>query len=174
MEECIVRSNVTEYTRHLPVTLQRALVNPNELNNDMYEQSLPKQLAILEYIAKHLRSAEARRSWPMKTFPHNYLSEAQVQTLIDVAFGGVNADESSGAALVSQVPELSVAEFHELLQRNGQRLYQNDELDGAQQHGTDDDEEADAIRMCSSFINATCCPSNVHRIKENILGGVTE
>lgn len=115
----------------------------------MYETPLPDQLRLLGHIAKYLRTAEARRTWPVPSFRHNYLSADEAHALID----------AQNAALVSAVRKLSTAEFRQLMGENAKRYVEAAD-------GQMDDE---TVRSCADFINATCCPEQVERIKQTML-----
>lgn len=115
----------------------------------MYETPLPDQLRLLGHIAKYLRTTEARRTWPVPSFRHNYLSVDEAHALIDV----------QDAALVGAVRKLPASEFRQLMSENAARYVETTV-------GQMDDE---TVRSCADFINATCCPEQVERIKQTML-----
>lgn len=131
---------------------------------------LPKQLQLLDYIAKHLRSAEERLTWPMSTYQHNYLSETHVRNLISNEFGSSPIVDDA-KKLVRDVPKLMVVEYRKLMQRNAQRHRRQDiaanECSDVETGPVD--ASAEAIQRCARFINATCSLANVRQIKRSIL-----
>lgn len=152
IDECIVRINVTEYTRNMSNELRAALINPNELTNDMYGTAMSVQLELLERLAEYRQSAE---SWPVPSMEHNYLSPAEVQRLID---------DCGDCESVRVVRQLTASEFGQLLAKNSLR-HRNTQVENEKA----DDGPTDTVRMCSDFINAMCCPDSIERAKQRML-----
>lgn len=116
----------------------------------MYDTPLPDQLRLLGHIAKYLHTAEARQTWPVPSFRHNYLGEVEAKALID----------EQESELVCAVRKLTVDDFRQLLRENATRYDEK-----AADHQLADE----TVRSCADFINATCSPEQVERIKQTLL-----